>query len=521
MKMTSYGIIILLLSVLLTGCGGLKDGEGNEQPLTDKEMGGVDLPENGSAKVRSLDDICVIPEPLVRRQIRYNESGEILQIDEYEYDSKNRYTQIRTSQRDPETDEILLCFIYTYSYDDSFYYVDCTHVLDNNIVTRDIYDMHDNKTYTQLFASADKEIATLTYTYEYICDTEYKEEENCYDGESKDFSHYAMHLYNENGDEIYYFIQYSDDDVFTVTTEYEYNEQNQIIHASYVFNIEDIFKSSTRDETYTYDENGALVEKIISFLNPYGDMSLQKISQYQYDEEGKMIREELRQISYNTITSDVGDEAVLVIVYEYDLDLAPLQQLQTVSKYPVTLATSAYKDLLEQETFVWDEHGSAYNTADIRFSLIGSENEDNTIYLLLQNEYSYAAAGTQHLLAYQEGEVKTLWGYGQNCIYIRGFAKDKETGEKFYFIASGGRQDVSYFYVFQLDGANLDLIAEQNSFPDRSSDEENYIITYYWQGKEVEEVEYLERYDELLDEEMIEITWLDNTKENRELIFEE
>lgn len=35
----------------------------------------------------------------------------------------------------------------------------------------------------------------------------------------------------------------------------------------------------------------------------------------------------------------------------------------------------------------------------------------------------------------------------------------------------------------------------------------------------MEETEYRNHYDKLLDEEMIEIAWLDNTEENRNLIF--
>lgn len=191
----------------------------------------------------------------------------------------------------------------------------------------------------------------------------------------------------------------------------------------------------------------------------------------------------------------------------------------SVLQYPVTPATSAYRNLLEQETFDWGEHEWFYNTSDFQFSLINSENEANTTYLLLQNKNSTAAAGTQHLLIYHAGEMKTLWGYDQNCIYIQGFAKDKETKEQFYFIASGGRQDASYFYVFQLDEDNLNLIAEENIFPDRSLEEGNYECFYYWQGNEVEKTEYLDRYDELLDEEIIGITWRDNTEENRNFIF--
>lgn len=520
MKKAFSEIIIVLLSVLTTGCGEIRIVQENEQPLMKEDLWRSDFTEYGDARVRSINDICVIPEPLARRETFYNENGEITDIEEYEYDSENRYTQIHKLQRNPETNEMDLYFIYTYSYGDSFYCVDTTYVQENNTTTRDIYDMHGNAISTQRITSEDEEIETLTYTYEYTCDAKYKAEEYCYAGEDKDFGHHAMQLYNENGDETYKIVQYNDHWISTTTTEYEYNEQNQITHATCEFDFDiSNLKTTIQEYTYTYDENGLLIEEIIN--TDEGDVSeySQETIQYHYDEEGRLIREESRKIIYSDFDGSVLRESSWELVYEYDLDLDPIQQLQTVSKYPVTPATTAYRNLLEQDAFEWDEHGSLYDTSGFQFALINSDNEADTIYLLLQNKESYAAAGTQHLLVYRDGEIKTLWGYDQNCIYIKGFTKDKETGEQFYFIASGGRQDGTNFYVYQLEEDNLDLLAEYSSLERSFLDGSISESFYYWKEEEVSMQMFINYYNDLLGEELMEVTWIDNTEENRNLVF--
>ena len=194
----------------------------------------------------------------------------------------------------------------------------------------------------------------------------------------------------------------------------------------------------------------------------------------------------------------------------------------TVEKIPPTPAISAYRDLLEQDTCEWSSWN--YDPSDFQFALIHSGNETDTTYLLLQNLRASGAEGFHHLLVYQEGEIKTLWGDGQNCIYIRGFAKDKETGGRFYLIASGGRQGITNYYVYQLNQDKIDLSAEKieiERLDTTDPDGKTYITEhyFYWRGEEVEEAEYLAMYNELLDGEIMEFSWLDNTEENRDLIF--
>lgn len=524
MKKRLYTIIILLLSVMLTGCGATEPEQENALDLSEEKLWRTDFTEYGDDKVRSINDICVIPGPLVRRETTYvkNDGDDFTWINEfvYEYDSENRYARIRYSYKNPESDEMELDYITTYSYDYSLYYVDTTYVQLNNIVTHQIYDAHGNEIFGQMLTSKDEEaeIVTHTYTYDYVCDGQYREEEYCYVG--KDDLHHAMQLYNENGDVTYKIIQFADDTTSTTTTEYEYNEQKQIIHAvSEIDHDISNFKTTMRECSYTYDENGYLIREFIRIVE--GDVyeDSEETIQYQYDEEGRMVRKEYQKTTYIQGTEDVLRESLSVTVYEYDLE--PTQQSQAVPGYPVTPATSAYKNLLEQETFEWDEYGALYHTSDFQFALINSDNEADTTYLLLQNKESYAAAGTQHLLVYRDGEIKTLWGYGQNCIYIQGFTKDKETEEHFYLITYGGRQDATNFCVYHLEEDHLDLLAEYNSLERIFLDGSLSEAFYYWEDEEVSMQIFINCYNDLLDGEMTKVTWLDNTEGNRRLVFGE
>lgn len=190
------------------------------------------------------------------------------------------------------------------------------------------------------------------------------------------------------------------------------------------------------------------------------------------------------------------------------------------SAYQDNPAVAAYRDLLEQETFDWDGH-SHYPPSDMQFFLVSSGDEEDTVYLLLRYPGATAAFGTQHVLIYQDGEIKTIWGYGQNCIYIQGFARERETGENFYLITSGGRQNGHDFCVYRLEKENLDLLAAyhvvERLFLDSVIDE----TSYYWEEEQVSMQIFINHYNDLLDDELMEVIWIDNTEENRNLVFGE
>lgn len=190
------------------------------------------------------------------------------------------------------------------------------------------------------------------------------------------------------------------------------------------------------------------------------------------------------------------------------------------SAYQDNPAVVAYRDVLEQETFDWDGH-SYYPPSDMQFFLVSSGDEEDTVYLLLRYPGATAVFGTQHVLIYQDGEIKTLWGYGQNCIYIKGFARDKETGEDFYLITSGGRQDVSEFHVFRLEKENIDLVGEYRSIQRVFLGGLIYEASYYWEEEEISSQMFINHYNDLLDDELMEVIWIDNTEENRNLVFGE
>lgn len=105
-----------LMLLVMSGCG-MKEIQNNKaQKLSAEEKAILDLTENGSAKTRSINEICVQEEPLVMRENVYNESGVLVQYFQYEYDQFNRYKTVYNYQKDSDTEEFILFSQDDYSY---------------------------------------------------------------------------------------------------------------------------------------------------------------------------------------------------------------------------------------------------------------------------------------------------------------------------------------------------------------------------------------------------------------------
>lgn len=322
MKKIFFILMTGLMLLVMSGCG-MKEIQNNKaQKLSAEEKAILDLTENGSAKTRSINEICVQEEPLVMRENVYNESGVLVQYFQYEYDQFNRYKTVYNYQKDSDTEEFILFSQDDYSYDDYFYYKTTTYVQNGGLVTQDIYDTHNNWVMAQMPNIKYDDYSTITYTYKYITDTDKTEEEYAYAGESISFSHYTISRFNEQGDKVYSMTQYSDNSVVTSTFSYKYDSNGRIIseHRDYV--DEDMYgvDSSVFDVTYKYSERGLLIsEEEVYVQDAYSWMSMTyyKTTLYEYDELNRLIKK----TTYHKSKSDSSefDERKNTIEYVYEI----------------------------------------------------------------------------------------------------------------------------------------------------------------------------------------------------------
>ena len=203
-----------------------------------------------------------------------------------------------------------------------------------------------------------------------------------------------------------------------------------------------------------------------------------------------------------------------------------LQMMRDIAAHGNPAMVNAYRELLEQERFDWDGDQFYSNLSSMKFSLVGVEDEDASVYLLLQNNASYNAGGFEHILVYQDGEVKTLWGYGKNCIYLLGYTTREDDDSYTYVYAYGGFDDSTYSYLLRLSDGQVYPTALYHSYPDwtkyligESVPKSDYIEEYYWMEQEVDQEEFHTNYEGLKLEQMINIEWINNTDENRQYIF--
>lgn len=314
-------VVVSLMVATLSGCGTNEIQNSRSQSLSNEEVIALDLSENGLAKEKTINDICVHSEPLIYKENIYNESGELVQFYLYEYDEFNRYKTIYNYQKNPLTPEMILCVQEDFSYDEYFYYKETTYWQDDGLVTQDIYDTHDNIIMTQKVDRYNGTISNITYTYKYPTDT-YMTEEYAYRGEGVNFAYYTIKRFNEFGDVVYIMTQY-DDSVTTRSYEYEYDQAGCLVAIWERSTDEDMFGTdrSILETVYDYDEQGLLISEEKNYIlneASYSDIFSNEIKQYEYDDEGRLITETIiqkRRSGYSGFK-----ESVYSIEYIYDED---------------------------------------------------------------------------------------------------------------------------------------------------------------------------------------------------------
>jgi len=314
------GLMILMVS----GCGKNDEIQNRKaQNLSSEEIINLDLSENGTDRMLSINDICVHTEPLVYKENIFNESGELVQFIQYEYDECNRYKTIYNYQKNPQNSEMVLFLQEDYSYDEYFYYKLTTYVQNGGLVTQDIYDTHNNIVMAQMPNRKYDGVSTVTYTYKYPIDTEKVAEEYAYVGESIYFSHYTVSHFNEYGDETYVMTRY-DDSIDTETYDYNYDSDGRMLSKYETRIEEDIYgeEKSTFKTVYTYDEKGLLISEEENYVlnedNLFMEICSSETRHFEYDDMGRLIKKETRHKTESGYSE--SDESYYFVEYVYETE---------------------------------------------------------------------------------------------------------------------------------------------------------------------------------------------------------
>ncbi len=314
----ALAIFVFALSILVVFiCRSNGSFEEKTSNLSKKDAIELDLTESGTAKARSINDICVHEKPLTYKENMYDESGELAQYFQYEYDDLNRYKTIYHYQRDPNTLEMVLFDKEDFAYDEFFYYKNTTYVKDGGLVTRDIYDTHNNPVVSQIPNKTNDDATTATYTYDYPTDTEKKEEEYAYIGEGAYLCRYTIKTFNEYGDEDFIMTQ-RNNSITTKSSAYKYDAKGRKILLQETIADEYGGKTvhSVFETTYLYDYNGLLIseeEKYSLTEDTNYNLKKKKKRQYEYDKKGRLIKKTI----WHNLESDYPENDKPVRVFEY------------------------------------------------------------------------------------------------------------------------------------------------------------------------------------------------------------
>ena len=308
-------VLVLFMACFLSGCGiSVKQVNNDVTNISISSGDYRNFINIGTDKQDiSAEEYFSVRGPLVKKKIIQNESGQVVQIVVYDYDDKNCYSKIETSQYNTITGNMEVSFIDEYSYDEYFSYHTQT-VMSKKCESRyEVRDTHENTILLRIDNGYDSQI--ITYTYDYTCDTDLRHEEYCYSGEGMTFCYYLVSSYNKNGDEISCIIQDSDGEYTFHTTEYVYDTENRIVKRTETrTDKKSIYYTSLNETTvyiseYSYNADGLLECEIYTVINNKGDYDEDEnvlMINFEYDTKGRLIKE---------IHEGVNSQ---IIYYEYD-----------------------------------------------------------------------------------------------------------------------------------------------------------------------------------------------------------
>lgn len=279
-----------------------------------QEKGEENVPQTEIKVKRTLDDVTVRKEPLIQQETIQYSTGKVYRST-YTYDEKNRYKRVEQYKMDSKTKEEELYQIESYSYDEDIYYVDIEYPMEGGARVKYTYDIYNNPLQIQYIK--EDGVDAENYQYQYLCDTNRKQEFTVYSkmaGQTYTDYYHGVRNYNEYGDSVY-LVEQNNAVVDASSWEYDYDSKGRKI-CVYEEHTDGLTGNlSTTKTINTYDDDDRLIHKEENYIknvgSPLGEFSYRVCTDYEYDLEGRLWEIKVEKIGENIENLDT------VIVYEY------------------------------------------------------------------------------------------------------------------------------------------------------------------------------------------------------------
>jgi len=325
-----YSIVLLAVAMSLTVAGICRSGPGMSNMALADSVPEPAISVSGNSTdgmTRSITQLCAHKEPLVSRELIFDEEGELIEVNKYTYDEYNRYSSVKNYSHDTKTGMWDLRLWENYSYDDYFYYVETRRP--GSDTKKSTFDLHGNAILVQYFDNDGRCYDACTHSYRYPVDEKYNQEEMCYDGEKYAFSHRTIKQFNEAGDVTCNIVQY-ENAMDSEVSGYKYDDEGRMIYKGTRYEYENLWADDYAAVriSYSYDENGNLKmehDRTTEHIGRDCESNYEIVITYDYDSEGRLIQKTSRAVSVEHnipqnqyLTDKFFDKTTrYTVVYEY------------------------------------------------------------------------------------------------------------------------------------------------------------------------------------------------------------
>lgn len=355
-KIVSMLLCMSMAASMLAGCGGAENMEDVENvENTESEMiFKTDNQNEEESMVYETENVQQIPR--IKEEVRYLSTGEVLDWTSYDYDKDNNLEK-KTVYDDRFNSENE--YGITVWYENEEYQ----------------YDKHENPIRYNKYDEDGNIYSYETYENEYDTWGNLIKQVSKYKDE---FKREKGAEYDENGNLLNEYLMVAGDDYVQI---YEYNEKGDVVRDCFLYPIEGYYNTeAVKSKTdkyykydYEYDSQGKLSIKIKYGMGVFPGLEVDYIiedyiemgiSEYEYDEQGRLINE----ISKSIQDGQVSDVATGV-KYEYDEQGNLIKKIEYISdsdgeEYTALYEYDTFGNITKKEhvgisyTYEYDEQGN-------------------------------------------------------------------------------------------------------------------------------------------------------------------
>lgn len=254
-------------------------------------------------------DYYIVEAPLVRREIAYDANGNLSAVTDTDYDEYNRLTHRHVWKYDSDNNIFVEKYIQNYTYDKSYMYLDTMDPRYDYKIARKKFDLTGEEIHTEFYTEEEGEDKLISYSTK--IKTKFEKSTRIRRSWVDDYnqSFILKEIFDERGNVICRESWMTDEDkVSTFITEYKYGSDGKILSS----------KSSgdgvILDTTYTYNNKLLTKASTKEFFGPHSDINGTRVIEYEYDSDGKLVKETKYRINED------GRENEVTYIYEYEQD---------------------------------------------------------------------------------------------------------------------------------------------------------------------------------------------------------